>query len=122
MNRPLSVGRDVASHSLVDCIVDANGAKVDPSKTYRNTLPAGGQRVTDLIAEADKPSANALFCATEATGFYDWHLLESLAESTELAVYQPKRYRLSPRAVKAFTAIASQTDKTDRHDAFFSAN
>lgn len=122
MNRPLYVGIDVAGNSLVVGIVDANGAKLDKAKTYRNTLPAAVQLVTDLIAEADKHSANALFCATEATGFYDWHLLEYLAESTELAVYQPKLYRLNPRAVKAFTAIASQTDKTDRNDAFFIAN
>jgi len=75
-------------------------------------------RVTEEIAEAFPHSADPLFCATEATGFTDWHLLESLAESALLAADQPKRYRMNPRTVKAFTQVSSQTDKTDRKDAF----
>lgn len=122
MNRPLSVGIEVASNSLVVGLVDANGAKLGTAKTSRKTLPAAAQRVTDLIAEAFPHSADPRFCARKATGFYDWHLLESLAESAFLLADQPKRYRLSPRTVKAFTAVSSQTDQTDRNDAFFIAN
>lgn len=41
------------------------------------------QRVADLIAACDIHQANPLWIATEATGFYDWHLLEYLTQSPE---------------------------------------
>lgn len=122
MNHPLYVGIDVAGNSLVVGIVDATGKKLGNPKTYRNNLPAAEQLVADLIAACDIHQANQLFCATEATGFYDWHILEYLTQSPELAACQPKLFRLNPRQVKAFTQVSSQTDKTDRNDAFFIAN
>ena len=122
MNQKLYVGIDVSGNSLVVGIVDTAGNKIAPAQTYRNNLPATEQLVADLVGQVDKTNAEQLLCATEATGFYDWHLLEYLAQSPELAGVEAKIYRLNPRQVKAFSKVSSQTDKTDDNDAFFIAN
>lgn len=123
MNPNLYVGIDVSGNTLVVGIVDAAGQRISPPKTYRNNLPATEQLVADLIAEADKAKATHVQIATEATGFYDWHLLEHLAQNSALtAACDASIYRLNPRRVKAFSKVYSQTDKTDELDAFFIAN
>ena len=122
MNHLLYVGIDVARNSLVVGIIDGSGRKLGKPKTYGNNLPSANQLVTDLIGEAQKRGANQFWIATEATGFYDWHILEYLATSPELAAVNPSIYRLNPRQVKAVSQVSSQTDKTDSNDAIFIAN
>lgn len=117
MLSPVHIGIDV-SHRNVDVgATDAMGAKIDSVKTFPNNLK-GGKGVEGYIKDiAEKHKANPLLIATEATGFYDWHILEFLSQSSALAPYSPKIYRFNPKWVKKFKDIDSLEDKTDPIDA-----
>ena len=60
----------------------------------------------------------AIKVATEATDFYDFHILEFLASSETLQEYQTQFYRFNPRVIKAFKPSLRLRDKTDPKDAY----
>ena len=89
------------------------GERIKKVKNYPNNLP-GAKEVEGYIVDiAEKHKANPLLIATEATGFYDWHLLEFLSQSSALAPYSPKIYRFNPKLVKSFKEIDSLQDRPD---------
>ncbi|MCH8289999.1 IS110 family transposase [Candidatus Poribacteria bacterium] len=59
-----------------------------------------------------------LFIGTEATSFYDFHLLEYLATCHPLKPFGPKTYRINPKLIKRF----KKSDNTDESAAFFIAD
>ena len=122
MSRPLYARIDVSLKTSVLGIVNQAGTYLTKATTFRNNLPASGELVNDLIAVVTQQQADELYIATEATGLLDWHLLEYLATSEVLAPFNPAIYRLNPRQVVKFSEIDSQTDKTDKKDAFVIAN
>jgi transposase len=93
------------------------GEQIDSIEGFPNNLK-GAQKVEDYISGiAEKYKANPLLIATEATSFYDWHLLEFLSQSSLLTSYSPNIYRFNPKWVKSFKEIDSAKDKTDENDA-----
>ena len=93
------------------------GEKIASIESFPNNLP-GGKKVENYIAQiAAEHKANPLMIATEATSFYDWHLLEFLSQSCVLTPYSPKIFRLNPKWVKSFKEIDSPKDKSDPIDA-----
>ena len=71
-----------------------------------------------LATHAQKLQVDELKVATEATSFYDFHILEFLAESQIRANHNLKLYRFNPRPVKAFKASLKLMNKTDPEDAY----
>jgi transposase len=55
---------------------------------------------------------------TEATSFYDFHVLEYLAQSAHLEPYQPTLYRLNAKMVNRFKKALRAQNKNDKADAF----
>jgi hypothetical protein len=122
MANSLYTGIDVSLNTLVLGVINQSGTHLTKAMTFRNNQPQTQQLVNGLAQVATDQHASALIIATEATGFLDWHLLEYLASSETLAPLNPAIYRLNPRQVKKFSEISSQTDKTDKKDAFLIAN
>jgi transposase len=114
------LGIDVSKRSNVCCLVDPTGTKLACTRVA-NTLAGSQDLEIWLIAQADQYSIQDLAIATEATSFYDFHLVEFLAESPRLARYQLRIFRFNPRPVNAFKASLRQRDKTDPGDAYATA-
>ena len=102
MLSPVHIGIDV-SHRNVDVgATDVMGVKIDSVKTFPNNLK-GGKEVEGYIKDiANNHKANPLLIATEATGFYDWHLLEFLSQSSVLV-----RSSVSPAKRQASVSAAN---------------
>ena len=121
MSSPIYVGIDVSQKQVEVAVVGADGHLLQPAKPFANSL-LGAEAIEIYLSQiAEKHEANSVQVATEATSFFDWHLLEFLASSERLATYGAKIYRLNPKWVKKFKSIASQTDKTDKNDAVYIA-
>jgi transposase len=117
MFNPIHIGIDVSHKSAEVGAIDTMGEQIDAIESFSNNLN-GGQKIENHIASiAEKHRASPLLIATEATAFYDWHLLEFLSQSSLLASYSPGIYRLNPKWVKSFKEIDSPKDKTDENDA-----
>jgi transposase len=117
MLNPIYIGIDVAHRHVEIGTTDSMGVKIDSIRSFKNNL-CGAKEVSSYIAQiAEQKRANPLLIATEATSFYDWHLLEFLSQSPVLVPYSPKIYRLNPKWVKSFKEIDSPKDKTDPIDA-----
>jgi transposase len=117
MLRPVHLGLDV-SHRFVEVGGTNNmGEQISSIESFPNNLKGGKEIESCIVDIAKKHKANPLLIATEATSFYDWHLLEYLSQSALLTPYSPKIYRFNPKWVKSFKEIDSPKDKTDPIDA-----
>ena len=118
MLNPIHIGIDVSHRHVEIGATNVMGEEIGLIESFPNNLQ-GGRKVESYIAQiADQHKANPLLIATEATGFYDWHLLEFLSQSGVLAPYSPKIFRLNPKWVKSFKEIDSPKDKSDPIDAY----
>jgi transposase len=118
MINPVHIGIDVAHRNVEIGATNVTGEEICSIESFPNSL-SGGKKVESYIAHiSEKHKANPLLIATEATGFYDWHLLEFLSQSCVLAPYSPKIFRLNPKWVKSFKEIDSPKDKSDPIDAY----
>ena len=102
MLSPMYVGIDV-DHKTADVgVIDTIGELIEKVKVFPNNLP-GAEKVENHIKEiAEKQQADPLLIATEATGFFDWHLLEFLSQSSVLA-----RSSVSPAKRQASVSAAN---------------
>ena len=117
MLNPVYIGIDVSHKHVEIGATNTMGEKIASIESFPNNLP-GGKKVENYIAQiAAEHKANPLMIATEATSFYDWHLLEFLSQSCVLTPYSPKIFRLNPKWVKSFKEIDSPKDKSDPIDA-----
>lgn len=114
------VGIDVSKRTNVCCLVDPTGLAL-ATCTVPNTLLGSQTLETWLVTQAEQRHISQLAIATEATSFYDFHLVEFLAQSARLTPYQPAVYRFNPRPIKAFKASLTHRDKTDPSDAYATA-
>lgn len=114
------LGIDVSKRTNVCCLVDPTGTNL-VTTSVPNTLSGSQTLETWLITQAAQRTIQEVAIATEATSFYDFHLVEFLSHSERLAPYHPVIYRFNPRPVKAFKASLRQRDKTDPTDAYATA-
>jgi len=79
MLNPVYIGIDVSHKHVEIGATNTMGEEIASIESFPNNLP-GGKKVENYIAQiAEKHKANPLMVATEATSFYDWHLLEFLS-------------------------------------------
>ena len=97
MTDKLYVGIDVSGNSLVVGLVDATGKKIAAACEYRNNHLGTEKLVADLVDEVNKTGAEQLHLCYRSDWIYDWHVVEYLSESAELASCDAKIYRLNPR-------------------------
>ena len=114
---PLFVGIDTARRELVVGCQTASGQVVGKVQEFPNDLP-GAARLEAYLGELlSQDGFTQVVIGTEATSFYDFHILEFLAQSEVLASYHPQCYRLNPKLVSGFKKIhTSLPGGVDRPD------
>jgi transposase len=118
MLNPVHIGIDVAHRHVEVGATNSIGEKIDSVESFPNNFNGAKEVENYIAAIAEKHKTNSLLIATEATSFYDWHLLEFLSQSVVLQPYSPKIFRFNPKWVKSFKEIDSPTDKADPIDAY----
>ena len=114
-NTKLFAGIDASQKTNQCCLLDHNGEVIKEVMVANNVT--GAHELEALLAKyAQKLQADELKVATEATSFYDFHILEFLSESEIMAGL--KLYRFNPRPVKAFKDSLKIMNKTDPEDAY----
>jgi transposase len=116
----LFVGIDSSKKTNQCCIVDDSGHRLKEICVTNNL--SGANKLEYIIAEqARNLSVKSIKVGTEATDFYDFHILEFLASSETLEEYQTIFYRFNPRVIKAFKPSLRIREKTDPDDAYATA-
>lgn len=117
MEKKLFVGIDVGKDFNVAGVIDGDGNRLQKPLQFPNT-PSGAERIEkEILAAAQRLRANQVIVGTEATSVFDFHLVDFLAESPQLAKFQTEVYRLNPKWVKKFKDSLPDQDKTDLIDA-----
>ena len=76
MSGSLYVGVDVSRLTNVVCGVDDQGERVNKTASFPNTAPGAVQLESWIVEQMQKIDADHLLVGTEATSFYDFHLME----------------------------------------------
>jgi len=113
----LFVGIDSSKKNNQCCIVDDKGNRLKEI-SVANSLSGAHKLETVLAEHARNLKACSIKVGTEATDFYDFHILEFLASSEILDEYMTRFYRFNPRVIKAFKPSLKLRDKTDPEDAY----
>ena len=114
------LGIDVSKRSNVCCLVAPQGEHLI-GPTVANTLTGSQELAAWPVTQATRSGIQDLAIATEATSFYDFHLVEFLSHCASLARYHLRVFRFNPRPVKAFKASLRQRENTDPSDAYTTA-
>jgi len=121
MEKTLFVGCDVSSTDFVVCFMNHQGDELG-YKTYSNNLPGAREFEALLLKMMGQYSFISLKIATEATSFYDLHLVEFLSSSVSLEKFQTQIFQLNPKIVSNFKRAYIDKDKTDINDSFVIAD
>lgn len=117
MSSLLCCGIDVSAQQHTVALVDSQGALLGKPFTVPNT-PTGAQTlVSQVVALAQQHQAPQVRFGSEATSFYDWHLLEYLLNEARLKPYDPQVYRFNPSLIAGFKKAFPRKGKTDLQDA-----
>lgn len=118
MSKKLFLGIDVASKENHFALIDSQGAPLTKDFRLPNSLPGAEALVTKLLEIHAQNPFQELVIGTEATGFYDWHLLEFLAQSPLKEQVKLAFYRLNARQLHHFKKSFPDKGKDDRQDAY----
>lgn len=115
--RTVYVGIDVALRENVIALIDDKGKMVLESFRIANNQIGVEELETKLEEICQNQKFSKLLIGTEATSFYDFHLVDFLAESERLSRFKAEIYRFNPKIVKKFKGSLKEMDKTDLVDA-----
>ncbi len=101
--------------------MDPEGERIG-SQSFPNTLSGAEAMESWLLKVMKENNFSELKIATEATSFLDLHLVDFLAQSQELAPFNPSLYQFNPKLVRNFKRAYSDKEKTDKVDAFVIAD
>lgn len=118
MSNILYIGIDAASKSNSACFMDSTGNEISKRFPFPNTISGASQLVDKILSFTSSNGFTDICIGTEATAFYDWHLIDFLASNTSIAHLNPKVYRINAKLIKNFKKGYPPTDKTDPIDSF----
>jgi len=118
MSKKLFLGIDVASKENHFALTDSEGHAVAKDFRLPNSLPGAEALVEKLLEIHAQNPFEELAIGTEATGFYDWHLLEFLVQSPLKEQIKLTFYRLNARQLHHFKKSFPDKGKDDRQDAY----
>jgi len=117
MSNILYVGIDIASKSNVAAMLNEQNACIKRPFQFPNNQTGVEELEQTLVKVASEQKVESLLIGTEATSFYDWHLVDYLAESSVLLPFKPELYRFNPKLIKNFKQALKDQGKTDAVDA-----
>ena len=113
----LYVGIDSSKRANTLAGMDDNSKWLIHPTDYNNNKTGAEKLIVKLIAICEKFHIENLWIGTEATGVYDWHLMETLNNDSQLTKYNLKLYRFNPLHINRFKKSLPRKGKTDRLDA-----
>lgn len=122
MNNPLLVGIDVHRKTNVYAVMNQQGQELCPRFRLANNRPGTQQSIAHLVELLQASDADGLRVAVEATGWYWFHLFETLTQDAALAAWPVELYAFNPRLTAHYKQIFNDLDKTDQVDAFVIAD
>ena len=114
--KKLFLGVDTASRENHFALVDSEGHPTIKDFRLPNSLPGSEALVGKLLELRRQILFDELVIGTEATNFYDWHLLEYLAQSPLKEQVPMTFYRLNARLLHNFKKSYPYKGKDDRQD------
>jgi len=119
MSPSLFVGIDVSHKHNVVCALDDQAQQVKKMASFPNNLPGTEQLEQWIVEKMHIAQAENLIVGTEATSFYDFHVMEHLAQSPLLAHLPPSLFRFNAKMIRDFKkALRAPHVKNDYRDAF----
>lgn len=116
MSKKLFLGIDAASQENHFALVDPDGYPILKDFRLSNSLIGAEELVKKLLDLHSQLLFEELVIGTEATNFYDWHLLEYLAQSPLKERVRMTFYRLNARLLHNFKKSYPYKGKDDRQD------
>jgi transposase len=122
MTSPLVIGADVHRATNTICMMDGQGHEVAARFTIPNNRPGSEALVQAVARQVAAGDCAAIHLAAEATGWYWWHLFQTLDRDPTLQQWPVELYALNPRLTASFTKTYVDRDHTDLSDAFVIAD
>jgi transposase len=117
MPHPLFVGVDIALKNNWVCLLDCLGQEVGRRFSVPNDR-VGTQRLAERLAQVMRQGEyDSLRLAVEATGWYWFHLLQSLGSQPALNAWPLELYALNPLLPAKYRQALGERDKSDDKDA-----
>lgn len=117
----LFVGIDVSKDRNEVVAMFQDGREAD-SFSVPNDFP-GAQTLSErLLRLLTSHRLDQLVLEVEATGIYGWHLTQHLRNDPRLQPYNPVVYTFNPKVVHGFKKAYPELPKTDRVDAWVTAD
>jgi transposase len=118
MNNVLVAGVDVHRKTNSFCLMRSDGQEVTPRFTLANNRSGTQALLTKVRQVMDEHEFSELKVAAEATGWYWFHLFETLRQ----AAHPTELFLLNPRLTANFKKSYVDLDKSDHLDAFVIAD
>lgn len=121
-NTPLIVGVDVHRKTNTYCLMTQEGREVVPRFSLGNHRP-GSQALVEKVRQIMQTDGfTELRLAAEATGWYWFHLFETLRSDPSLQDWPSELFLLNPRLTANFKKSYVDLDKSDPIDAYVIAD
>jgi len=118
MTPSLFVGIEVSHKHNVVCALDDQGQQVGKMASFPNNLPGAEQLEQWIVERRHTAQAEVLILGTEATSFYDFHVMEHLAQSPLLLHLPPSLYRFNAKLIRDFKKALRSQAKNEYREAF----
>jgi transposase len=117
MNRTLVVGIDPHRKKNVMQLMDSQGQLLGRPLRLENNRPGTAAFVEQVLEQMSRGDYDCIQMATEATGWYWFHLFQSLSQDPLLNQWPLELYLFNPRLIARFKHSYGDQDKTDPIDA-----
>jgi len=102
--------------------MDSTGQVIGPAVRFPNNKPGAAGFIEELTAETRTGEYDRLRIATEATGWYWFHLFQTLSQDPTLQACPVELYAFNPRLTARYKETFGDLDKDDPTDAFVVAD
>lgn len=122
MNPTLVVGIDPHRKKNVMQLMDSQGQVLGRPLRVQNNRPGTAAFVEWVLEQMDSGEYAGIQIASEATGWYWFHLFQTLSRDPLLNQWPLELYLFNPRLTAKFKQSYGERDKTDLIDAFVVAD
>ncbi len=119
---PLIIGVDVHRKTNTYCLMTQAGQEVVPRFTLGNNRPGTQSLIEKVRQTMEANGFTELRLAAEATGWYWFHLFETLRSDPALQAWPSELFLLNPRLTANFKKSYVDLDKSDPIDAYVIAD
>jgi transposase len=118
MSGRLKTGFDISLKHNDVCLETEGGEMLVAHRRFTNDWPGFQQLLELLLTTLRQGDFDGVDIAGEATGLLWFHTFYHLAQSDDLALFDPQLYLFNARVTKHFRKVLAERDKCDPKDAY----